>query len=708
MSSTNIAKLLTYFKEFFDVVNALNQHKIRAVFIRSESMVKLRGAVSPRIMQQAMMMLQTFAQYVLHQVEFTTIKVSPQSRKTLRSRPLHRTASPKVYPLLPSRAEDAEAIETWRYVLPEIREIVRRPKFGDSYGVSLVRQRGNRDLEEPVIRFLSSSAMTKKAREDIEERLQKKCASVNRSWIQLVWATGEKVPLAGDRTHNDQSFGSEPPLNVSGLHRERYYKYPGIGASIGMSHCDHVLATLGGYISVQGSQYVLTADHLARVAETCTEDNCTQQAMSTNEVCSPARANSAEQATIIAKLLSDLGEDLDRPPRPTTDSSAWSDEISLNPTMEGLIRDERDIVRYIEHYRRLRDDLEPPPEELKFGECEVRSNSDLWRPIYAVEKSSVINHCMDWALIRVSPHRQGKNMLRYEETIDVEPSLEQLDQEISEENTKYGTGPSCQSIRSFETAETVFYIGAHSGYQEGVIGAQPLECTHPDDCVTQEWFIVPSSKRVLDAEDVGGDSGAWVLAKTDKMVIGLLWGYYDGNLLFTPIKEVIASIEKKMNQRGKVRIVPVDEDRGRRAAIQINGSRGSLSIRKPYRVIQNIRQTFEPSESPARPNPFILSEKSFKSDEDSDLDILTLNSSASSIGSSSPVPSLSSSVSSLSNFTSRATSPETSRPAPLDLLGSLSKLGVQSECIPKNAQEALVIDDEFPTQILERNATLVS
>jgi len=57
-------------------------------------------------------------------------------------------------------------------------------------------------------------------------------------------------------------------------------------------------------------------------------------------------------------------------------------------------------------------------------------------------------------------------------------------------------------------------------------------------------MIVPRCNALRNS-DFQGDSGSWIIS-TDNKLLGLLWGWDNGSLLFTPIQDVFADITQKI------------------------------------------------------------------------------------------------------------------------------------------------------------------
>src|SRR5205814_7651975 len=60
---------------------------------------------------------------------------------------------------------------------------------------------------------------------------------------------------------------------------------------------------------------------------------------------------------------------------------------------------------------------------------------------------------------------------------------------------------------------------------------------------SQEWAIAVPDSDKGSSELFEGDSGAWII-RNDNKLVGLLWGWDNYLLLFTPVRDVFADIER--------------------------------------------------------------------------------------------------------------------------------------------------------------------
>jgi hypothetical protein len=59
-------------------------------------------------------------------------------------------------------------------------------------------------------------------------------------------------------------------------------------------------------------------------------------------------------------------------------------------------------------------------------------------------------------------------------------------------------------------------------------------------------MVVPKDKQ-QEGDNYYGDSGAWIIRDSDNALVGLLWGWINGQLIFTPITDVFADIKDTLN-----------------------------------------------------------------------------------------------------------------------------------------------------------------
>jgi hypothetical protein len=153
-----------------------------------------------------------------------------------------------------------------------------------------------------------------------------------------------------------------------------------------------------------------------------------------------------------------------------------------------------------------------------------------------------LKHRMDWSIFEVVENRRGVNKHRcpfeYYETGNGD--------DLSDDIYPLGVDPLCETICELEPNMPVQYVGQGSGAQFGHISAAPVSITFNEE-TSSEWAIVLQPESQQSPTTHSGDSGSWVLRQSDNALVGLLWGWVDGHLLFTPIKDVFNDIKLTLN-----------------------------------------------------------------------------------------------------------------------------------------------------------------
>ncbi|KAN0076079.1 hypothetical protein V8E54_007349 [Elaphomyces granulatus] len=418
-------------------------------------------------------------------------------------------------PIFPvSTEDDKDALETWFLLLPELSSVLG-PALGKDYSAALVRQKSP-DGMVPIIRIQSASGQSTAIRIRLREQINKICSIHGRQSLQLQFSRGILRRLVGQ----SQVVDDEANENMIFPHHRRYWHNPGMGASIGLEDYN-ISATLGGYILIDGHIFILTVDHIFDNAETTT-------------VVSPSVPDvdnlqmDLEQTIrdIVAAINGNWGKD--------------RNEVPLTDIMD-LYQLQVDLKRF-QQYRK---ELARQPRDFKLGRLRKRcvqlaktACGDYTRPA-PVE---ALEHRMDWSILEVVGSRRGVNKYRcpfeYFTTGNWNDQWEELH--------PLGVGPLCKTTCELEPNMAVKYVGQGSGPQFGHISAAPVSVTLNGEN-SSEWAIIlqPESQQIFTT--YFGDSGSWVLRQSDNALVGLLWGWVDGHLVFTPIKDVFSDIKSALN-----------------------------------------------------------------------------------------------------------------------------------------------------------------
>jgi len=295
-----------------------------------------------------------------------------------------------------------------------------------------------------------------------------------------------------------------------------------MGASLGRSRCPHVSATLGGYISISGRIYILSVDHFL---SECLCDN-------SNRLRSPSISDIANVEEEIQKKLKELGLKISR---------SAPNEVPLEQVGEILFHN-RDVDEEVEQYRRFQGELNDK-DDFALGVIRHRCGGVMpSRRLSADPRLHGVYHRMDWSISEVTAkHRQGKNLFRHGRV--AQPGVEDFENEVM---SPEGCGVPCTTIGDASLGERVYYVGTTSGLREGVINPALIQWRDENGDISHEWSIVVPRCELLKDSDFKGDSGAWII-NNDNVLLGLLWGWDNGSILFTPIKDVFADITQKMN-----------------------------------------------------------------------------------------------------------------------------------------------------------------
>lgn len=433
---------------------------------------------------------------------------------------------------------------------------------------------------------------------------------------------GSLVRLTGQSSA--ATIPDDPPSDRRFPHHRCPWQKPGLGASVGLSGCEHVSATSCAYIVVDTRRYMLTVDHFI------TEARC--GCRSTGAVLSPSICDILDVREQLRWKLSEVRERM----RQSTQR-----EVPLDRVVELL--NQGDVQHEYRVYERFEREANQDFAHFAFGQIIERcGGSQKPMRISINPGSDEATHRMDWSLTEVTQtHRMGKNLFRFSHGNG--PPLADLRQEIMRPE---GTGVSCVTAGDVVAGEHVYYVGTTSGYRECVVNPGRILYDDGHGNVSEEWGMVVAGCEQLGDDDFKGDSGALVVSQ-DHRGLAILWGWDNGSILITPIKDVFADIAQKMNTT--INSVKFLEDSGSRS----NGTSkllcrisGNANVFK--RSTERAPTYLESTPSPASSLSPQAEEKKAR----------RRSSGASSTWSMASTPSLTSLVSSLADDTPRAPTPD--------------------------------------------------
>jgi len=306
-----------------------------------------------------------------------------------------------------------------------------------------------------------------------------------------------------------------------------------MGSSIGLGSCKTVSASLGGYISINKRIYMLTVDHFI---EHSIDINAASE-MSQNEIASPSLLDVSELTETLEQTIRDLEARFENKLKEYVPSGTTT--VENFPCSESLKVLEDDIVRYGEFLQ----DLSRKTREFLLGQIHRRCVPRLRKAtdLYVLGRKSIqMSHRMDWSIFTARYDRVGENRHRHKFCTGGAVDLP------SENMNPLGAGILCQETCEVEPNALVHYVGQGSGRQSGQISPAPVLVTCKG-VSSWEWAMLLPGDKQQTGEIYYGDSGAWIIRDSDNALVGLLWGWINDNLIFTPIKDVFADIRETLN-----------------------------------------------------------------------------------------------------------------------------------------------------------------
>ncbi|MCJ1424700.1 hypothetical protein MMC29_002588 [Sticta canariensis] len=438
--------------------------------------------------------------------------------------------------------QDSMFITTWiDFLLPRLPTILD-PAIGHDYGVSLVRQGASEAEARPHIRIQSPRKLRSATRKNIKQAIDEICESNMRDCILVFFCKGYLRLLANatslQSVENCSLVSDEEEDDDPGFQTKRYWQTPGMGASIGMRCTNVVSATSGGYVLVDGRKFLLTVEHFIGKSY---KENIAILPENWNlfTLTSPALCDVEEMRMRLDATFRDLNAKSELLSKEPGDG-----EISLNDLHLSGIEEILHDMDVIENYQ---SELSRPEQDFILGELAGRCRPTATLSIDAESSSSppesAMSCRMDWAMFNVENRRIGENRHRFQAGSDSE-----LAETTGDNSPNWaGDGDFCSDTCELEPNAKVHYVGSTSGRREGQINAVPMLLSIRG-LRTTEWALI-SPEQISRSEGCEGDSGAWVLRDVDNKLVGLLWGWFDGQLLFSPIDKVFADIQNTFPAR---------------------------------------------------------------------------------------------------------------------------------------------------------------
>ncbi|MCJ1396415.1 hypothetical protein MMC18_009305 [Xylographa bjoerkii] len=446
---------------------------------------------------------------------------------------------------LRANEEDGKLVALWtRHISPALHGILS-PRLGQNYAASFVRLGSSEASAHAYIRIQSECRQSQSIKAEIRAEIAKICDAVEQCHVVSQFSVGKVVLLgkssiassSGDEgCENDDTDLCDFPWY------KRWWEKPGMGASIGLRCSNSVSATLGGYVVINNQPYLLTVDHFIDKARRH-QDGATATTLDPLALTSPSLLDVKDMIASLEQSIRNVKADIAK-----LFNNLGSQDLLLD-CMQQLYDDGGDLRQWydiLDFFDTLLKELRKDEQQFVLGRVEYRCvlkarepSSYNETPLPYSDENPIV-HRMDWALCRVNSARWGVNRHRY--------GSDKVPMDYLCPNTEpHGLGELCQDTCDPESYTHVYFVGQKSGINHGRIGSSLTNC-----CVngipTREWSIIVPHP-VSDENIFAGDSGAWILRERDHRVVGQLWGYKDGLLLFTAINVIFADIMDSLGTR---------------------------------------------------------------------------------------------------------------------------------------------------------------
>ena len=419
--------------------------------------------------------------------------------------------------------EDWEVILLWEtHILPALPALLTST-IGRDHSADILRRGSCKENAQAFIQVQSPWMPSQEVKRKVRDSINHLCALRGHAQIPVRFLRGE-MDLLVDSDVSDESGNEEEEECVAFSWFKSHWAKPGMGASIGpLTQAGEIRrsATLGGYVLVDQDTYMLTIAHFMPNEER-------------TKVTSPSLQDlddirgGLEQG--IRNIKARMEERLNVGDR----------DIPLEE-IKSLVSPEDEVSRKIlETLEALLDEHKQNDQDYMFGDIVHRCKSKTRRligfgPQFRRMPEDTDKIRMDWALCKVPPQRLGENRHRFREG----PSPGEVD--LSSDGDGKGAGDICTEACDLEPNAPVWYDGRKSGRRCGEVNGT-LTLVTKDGVSTTECSVILSGGK-LDKAEFEGDSGAWVINSKGK-VVAQVYGYYEGSLLCSPIKEIFEDIKE--------------------------------------------------------------------------------------------------------------------------------------------------------------------
>ena len=475
------------------------------------------------------------------------------------------------------KSRDGWLLDLWvEIILPSLFRILDESNESE-YSASLVREGISEESAIAVVQIESPQTPANSTKDYILQQLNKSCGIILADYGIAIRYSPRSLRQPKRITTDDKR---ELPFHT------RYWKYPGMGASIGLLCTEEEFATLGCYVEVDKQKFMLTVDHFIEKSYHKLRSGINDK----RTITSPALAKVKKMKEELGNLLSSVEEEMQ-----AAILKQFGDRPLLPEDLYDLPQELSEVCRKHNFTSEFVQELEKDEKDFRIGSLAYRCKSNSTVPICTEHSSlaadlrtySGLNvemcHRMDWALFTVN-ERAGANRHRYQ--------YNQKDgiTEYFPEDKEHGEGYICQDTCIVEPNEKVYFVGQTNGRLTGEVNAA-LRVVVYEGRKTLEHHIIISAEQKKKGKEYGGDSGAVVLRVSDNKLIGLVWGCVNDDPIFTPIGATFADIKRTL-QADDVCLPKVQKDPMPPASVApltandvllISGSESEVKPQRPFR-----------------------------------------------------------------------------------------------------------------------------
>ena len=447
--------------------------------------------------------------------------------------------------------EDANLITTWeKHVLPTLPKILR-PVVGNDYSACIVRKGPDKKNTVPHIQIESPDVPSTSNRKAIKRALGRLYRHKLGVTLPKVHFSKGRVACLGLEFRSDEDddtdYGKEEEEDDeeeedSPFRFEKtYWEKLGMSGSVGLVGSKSVSATSGGYILVDRQLRLLLPDHFVKKSIDRLDKKSqkkqdpirfTSPSLVDVRECRDRLQRTLEKHRAMAEAIFERGlEDL---------SIDFIGEFVQDKGLDTILQScGKEEINEIVLSKRLLQELDRKEDYFRLGHitdrCSVNGEPRLRECMTPKPGEEGINTIkMDWALGDVTaPGRQGRNQHRYR------PLKGSCELDYGKEEL----GNICEYPCPLKPGAEVHYVGCTSGLRRGIISTSRMLVVK-DGSETSEWYMIPDQEEGLESHSCAGDSGAWVITDSGNYLMAQLWGYSSGKLLISSIEEVFKDIKE--------------------------------------------------------------------------------------------------------------------------------------------------------------------